>query len=107
MKKNTKDFFDFYRFENNEDLILKLCKKFKLSEPNIRANCYGDVDVMFTNNLRIYCVQVCDDNVILKRREDRNYGQKSTKEYMNVIKKYIDGNIWYEIIKKIAKDSKI
>lgn len=100
----TKDFFEFYRFDNNEDLILKLCKKFRLSEPTIQANCYGDVDVVFRNNLHIYCVQVLDDKVLLKRREDRNFG-KSTKEHMNTIKEYTTGSIWYQIIKKISKDS--
>lgn len=102
-----KEFAKFYSYDNNEDLIIKLCKKFNLKEPKIIANKFGDVDIIFSNNLRIYCVQVLDDCVLLKRREDRNFGQKSTKEYMNTIKKYISGNIWYDIIKKISKDSSV
>ena len=107
MLNNTKEFFEFYCYDNNEDLIIKLCKKFRLAEPNIVANYHGDVDVIFKNNLRIYYVQVLDDKVVLKRREDRNFGQKSTKEYANVVKEYIDGEIWYEVIKKISKDSRL
>lgn len=100
-------FSQFYGYDRNKDLIIKLCKKFRLNEPTIRQSCYGDVDIVFQSNLRIYCIQVLDDKVILKRREERNFGQKSTKEYMNTIEKYIDGNIWYDVIKKISKDSKI
>lgn len=107
MKRINEKFYDFYCYDNNEDLIMKLCKKFNISEPAIRYNCYGGIDVVFKNNLKVYLAEVLDDVIILKRREDKNFGQKSTKEYMNTIKKYIDGNIWYELIKKISKDSKI
>lgn len=107
MKNIDKEFYNFYCYENNENLIAKLCKNFNINEPTIRRNCHGDFDVVFKNNLRIYLVEVLDDIVLLKRREDRNFGQKFTKEHMNIIKKYMNGNIWYEIIKKISKDSKI
>ena len=100
-------FFEYYRYDNNIDLIDKLCDKFKINKPRITANYYGDVDVFFENNLNLYCVQVIDNEVLLKHRCSRNFGQKNTKEHMNVVKKYIDGNIWYQIIKKIAKDSKL
>lgn len=100
-------FNDFYSYEKNKNLIIKLCKKFRVNEPQLQANCYGCDDIVFKNNLKIYDVQVQFDKIILKRREVRNFGQKSTKEYMNTVKEYIeeDGNIWYEVIKYIASDS--
>lgn len=107
MKANTKDFFEFYRFDNNRDLILKLCKKFRLNEPILRANYYGDVDVIFREKLKVYCVRVLEDSVILESRNDKNFGYKTNKEYMSIKKRYIDGNIWYNVIKKISKDSEI
>ena len=46
-------FSQFYGYDRNKDLIIKLCKKFKLNEPTIRQSCYGDVDIVFQSNLRL------------------------------------------------------
>lgn len=99
-------FQQFYSYDTNKDLIIKLCKKFRLKEPILQANCYGSVDIVFSNNLKIYNVQVEYNKVILKCRSNRDFG-KSTKEHMRIIKEYTDGNIWYDIVKKISKDSEI
>lgn len=82
------DFLKLYCYDNNEDLILKLCKKFKLEPPKVQANYYGDVDVIFCSKLKIHCVQVLENKIVLKRRKNRNIGQKTTKAYMNTIKEY-------------------
>lgn len=100
---------EFYCYDNNKDLIIKLCKKFKLNEPIERINQYGGVDLIFVVGLKTYLVRLDDYNeeVIIKRRKTLNVGQKINKEYMNSIKKLHNGNLWYETIKFVSKDSKI
>lgn len=104
----NKKWYEFYCYENNEDLIIKLCKKFKLQEPTQRMNCFGGTNIAFTNGLKVYIVEFDEYNeeITLKRRSSFDRG-KSSKEYANPIKKFNSGNIWYEIIKFISNDSKL
>lgn len=99
--------YEFYCYKKNKDLIIKLCKKFRLNEPIERINRYGGIDLTFVVGLKTYLVVIDDyeEFVIIKRRNTLNVGQKLNKEYMNVVKKIHGGNIWYETLKFISKDS--
>lgn len=101
--------YDFYSYDNNKDLIIKLCKKFRMNEPIERINHYGGIDLTFVVGLKTYLVIVDDyeELVIIKRRNTLNVGQKLNKEYMNTVKKLHSGSIWYDTLKFISKDSKI
>ena len=100
---------EFYCYDNNKDLIVNPCKKFELNEPIERMNQYGGVDLIFVAGLKTYLINLdsYNEEIIIKRRNTLNVGQKINKEYMNSIKKLHNGNLWYEAINFISKDSKI
>ena len=104
-----KEWYNFYKYENNKDLIIKLCKKFRLNEPSERMNKYGIVDLVFIVGLKTYLITIDDYNelFIIKRRNTLNVGQKLNKEYMNEIKRLHSGNIWYESLKFISQDANL
>lgn len=98
----------FYNYDNQEDLILKLCQKFNIKQPNVRYNCYGGIDITFTNGFYEYLV-VLDGNkeaFIIKRRRNKTNGYKDTKNYMSIAKTIKTGG-WYQVIKWIAKNSNL
>lgn len=103
------NWYEFYNYDKNKDLIIKLCKKFKLNEPIERMNKYGGIDLTFVVGLKTYLITLDDYNeiVIIKRRNTLNTGQKLNKEYMNTIKKIHNGNVWYDALKFISNDTKI
>ena len=47
---------ELYCYDNNKDLIIKLCKKFELNEPIERINQYGGVDLIFVVGLKTYLI---------------------------------------------------
>ena len=101
-------FYDFYCYDNNEDLIMKLCKKFNISYPNVRYNCFGQTDVTFIQGLYEYLVEldIKNENFIIKRKNNKSNGYKSNKNYMATVKTIKTGG-WYQVIKWIAKNSEI
>ena len=101
------DFYDLYSYENNEDLIFKICEHFGVKKPTTRINKYGYLDICFTINLNTYLVQVNDSYVSLKKEDTKRKGQKHRKYYFSEIMRFYFGNIWLEIIKYICKDSEI
>lgn len=106
MTTQNNKWYDFYNYDSNEDLIIKLCNKFDIKTPNTRYNCYGGVDVSFINGLKEYLVELDTVNqvFVIKRKDMRKNGQKQTKNYMNICKKIKNGS-WYQVIKWIKKDS--
>ena len=104
----AQSWLSFYSYDNQEDLILKLCQKFNIKEPTARYNCYGEIDITFINGFYEYLV-VLDgekENFIIKRRRNKSNGYKDTKNYMSVAKTIKNGG-WYQVIKWIAKNSNL
>lgn len=100
--------YEHYNYDNQQDLILKLCKKFNISYPNVRYNCFGQTDVAFIQGLYEYLVEldIKNENFIIKRKNNKLNGYKSNKNYMATVKTIKTGG-WYQVIKWIAKNSEI
>lgn len=101
------NFYDLYSYENNEDLIMSICKHYDIQCPTVRFGLYGQLDVCFKINLNTYLVQVLDSSVVVKKESIRRLGQKHRKHYMSKIRYFSDGNIWWDLIKFIVEGSKI
>ena len=77
--------YEHYNYDNQQELILKLCKKFNISYPNVRYNCFGQTDVTFIQGLYEYLVEldIKNENFIIKRKNNKSNGYKSNKNYKN------------------------
>lgn len=101
--------FNHNDYDQNEDYIEKLLKRFDITKYNPTINVYGCSDLVIEKNLKKYKIELdtieCVANI--KRCKVRLGDAKFSKEYMPTVKVVDKTSIWYDCLKWIDKDSKI
>ncbi len=100
----TNRWYEIYSPKNNQELIEKLLKKFKIEKYNFVCDGYGDYNILIEYGLYTYKLELNkkEELLYIYRKSTFRGGDKGHLEYTKPYKK-IRNDVWFKSFKEITK----